>query len=74
MAGVTDEGQLESLEVTTRYDKQLAFGTAIDDDLGRQWTVTDSRTTEDRRFLVFDCERVVSTGVDFPVILEGEGG
>ena len=57
--GVGEDGQQEEIEVRTRYDAAISFGAVVVDDLGREWAVASSRTTDDRRFLVFDGIRTV---------------
>ena len=58
--GVGAGGQQEEIEVRTRYDAAISFGAVVVDDLGREWQIASSRTTEDRRFLVYEAIRVVS--------------
>ena len=61
-SGVSDEGHLENIEIRTRYDPALALGESCVDDLGREWGLTNSRTENDRRELVYDGVRVLAAG------------
>ena len=58
--GVGAGGQQEEIEVRVRYDAAISFGAVVVDDLGREWQIVSSRTTEDRRYLVYEAIRVVS--------------
>ena len=71
VAGVSDEGAAEEIEVATRFDPSIVYGVSILDDMGRFWTVSDTRTSNDRRNLIYECNRAVVTNEDFPRILEG---
>ena len=74
VAGVSDEGQSEDIEIFTRYDPALIYGLYVIDDLGRRWTITESRTSEDRRHLIYTASRLVVTDEEIPLILEGNDG
>ena len=57
--GITTTGSQEETTALARYDPSLAIGTALVDDLERQWTIRGSRTLLDRRYLEFDLTRQV---------------
>ena len=61
LSGVSDEGQVEEIEIRTRYVPALLLGESCVDDLGRTWAITSSRTEEERRTLIFDGFRVLAT-------------
>lgn len=49
----------EEAEFVTRYDPQIAVGSVITDDLGRNWSIFSSKATDDRRYLIFTCQRSI---------------
>ena len=58
-AGQTLTGSQEEATAAVRYDPALAIGTALTDDLAREWLIRGSRTLKDRRYLEFDLTRQV---------------
>ena len=71
IGGVQDEGQGESLDLSIPYSKDLLFGVSVTDDLGREWTIVSSATSQDRRELQFEGRRLVVTNIELPRVLEG---
>ena len=65
------EGAQERIEARVRYDPAIAIGKEFTDDLGRRWLAVSTRTTEDRRYLVYEGVRLVS-GIDLPEFGVGE--
>ena len=59
--GAFEEGSQQQVTILTPYDESIATGDEILDDLGRVWTVTTSRTLNERRYLEFGCFRAAVT-------------
>ena len=70
VAGISDEGQQEEMDVATRYNPSLLYGISLVDDLGRSWEITSSATTDDRRGLRYEATRLVVSNEPLPRVLE----
>lgn len=60
----TDLGPAEveqTATIRTRYDPVYSLAQVIIDDLGRSWNVVGSASMEGRRFIDFECVRVIAT-------------
>ena len=57
-----EEGAQEDIEFFLRYRPELSIGTEVTDDLGRVWQISSTRTLEDRRYLLFEGYRTLTTG------------
>ena len=55
----TDAGDMEYAAIRTRYLADAGIGSTITDDLGRVWTVNNSNTIGDRKYLEFQCSRSI---------------
>ena len=55
--GGFEEGAQEEVTVLTPYDEDIANGDEIVDDLGRVWTVSSSRTLNERRYIEYSAFR-----------------
>ena len=53
-------GSQEEGMAIVRYDPELAIGTSLTDDLGREWDVRGTQALANRRFLEFDLVRNVA--------------
>lgn len=61
LSGALTEAAQETAAFRVRWDVDLAIGTSITDDLGREWTITSSASEADRRWLTYDAFRVLAT-------------
>ena len=61
LEGNDTEAAQEEAEFIIRYSPALANGQSLIDDLGREWTIGNSRTMLDRRYMLFEGFRHLAT-------------